>query len=215
MPTAAQFLTLELEFQMALGEAFVRVALGMPVAAIPDHHGAAAIFASRDGALKAVVFDRMILDMDGEALFAGIEARPARDRPAFHDAVELEPQVIMQLPRRVFLNHITVAAAFFLAATRLRRDAELSLLAVDFQCHVQLARLRRLLLTAPRLRDAVLERAARCLPRCAGASPPLRSERTERRSASIRLMTLLGRSGTAGAGLPACFALISALSASS
>src|ERR1700682_3338905 len=215
MPAAVQFLAVEVERQMTLGQSLVRIALRRPMAAIPDHHGATAIFALRDGALEAVVRHRMILDVDGETLFTGIEARPARDGPAFHDAVELEPQIVMQLPRRMFLNYITVAAAFFPTATRLRRDAELSLLAVDVEGHVQPARLRRLLLTAPRLRDAVLERVARCLPRCAGASPPLRSERTERRSASIRLMTLLGRSGTAGAGLPACFALISAFSASS
>src|ERR1700686_512256 len=200
---------------MPLGEPFVRIALRRPMAAIPDHHGTAAIFALRDGALKAFVRDRMVLDVDGETFFAGIETRATRDRPAFHNAVELEPQIVMQPPCRMFLNHITVAAAFFPTAARLRRDAELSFLAVDFEGHVQPARLRRLVLTAPRLRDAVLERAARCLPRCAGASPPPRSERTERRSASIRLMTLLGRSGMAGAGLPACLALISTLSASS
>src|SRR5579862_2388672 len=214
MPAAVQFLAVEIEGQMPLGQPLVRIALGRPMTAIPDHHGTSAIFALRDGALEAVVLDRVVLDMDGKTLLAGIEARAARDRPAFHDAVELEPQIVMQPPRRMFLNHITVAAALFLAATRLRRDAELSLLAVDVEGHVQPARLRRLVLTAPRLRDAVLERAERDLPRCS-ALPPLRSERTERRSASIRLMTLLGRSGAAGAGLPACFALISAFSASS
>src|SRR4029077_1165811 len=157
------------------------------------------------------------LDVHGETFFAGIEARPARHSPAFHDAVELEPQIVMQPPRRMFLDHVTVAGALFLAATRLRRDVELSLLAVDFEGHVQLARLRRLVLTAPRLRDAVLERGERDLSRCSAPPPlpvlPPRSERTERRNASIRLMTLLGRSG--GAGLPACFALINALSATS
>src|ERR1700688_3857308 len=96
-------------------ERLVGIAFGSPMAAVPDHHGAAAIFALRDGTLEAVVLDRMVLDMDGEAFFAGIEARPAGDRPTFHDAVELEPQIVMQAPRGVFLDHITESGALFLA----------------------------------------------------------------------------------------------------
>src|SRR5260370_32958784 len=96
---------------MALGEAFVRVAIGMPTAAIPDHHGAAAVFAARDGAFELVVFDRMIFDMNGESLVVWVEARAARHRPAFHDAVELKPQIVVQPPRRMFLDHVSIAAA--------------------------------------------------------------------------------------------------------
>src|ERR1700683_1994053 len=98
---------------MTLGKPLVRITLGGPMAAIPDHHGTAAILALRDSTLEGVVFDWMVLDVDGETLFSGIEARPARDGPAFHDAVEREPQIVMQPPRRMFLNHITVTAAFF------------------------------------------------------------------------------------------------------
>ena len=76
--------------------------VGRPGAAIPDHHGAAAVLALRDGALELVVFDRMILDVDREPLLARNKARPARHRPAHHHAVEFEPQVVMQ-PRRVVL----------------------------------------------------------------------------------------------------------------
>src|SRR5579864_1012513 len=214
MPTAAQFLALKLEFQMALGEAFVRVALGMPVAAVPDHHGATAILSLRNRALELVIFDGMILDMDGKPLVVGIKTWAAGDSPAFHHTVELEPQIVMQPTRGVLLNDVGVAATSALGpATRLRRDAEFSLFAVNPERHDQLARLRRLVLAAPCLRAAALERVPRDLPRC--SPPPPRPERTERRNASIRLMTLLGRSGGVGAGLPACFALISALSASS
>ena len=81
---------------MAFGERLVWIAFGRPGAAIPDHHGAAAIFAFRDGALEGVVFDRMILDLHGKPLFAGIEARAARHRPALHHAIEFQPQVVMQ-----------------------------------------------------------------------------------------------------------------------
>ena len=79
----------------------------------------------------------MILDVNGETLLVGVEARAARDRPALHDAVELEPQIVMQPARGVFLNDVTVAATSAPgAAARLRRDAEFSLLAVDLERHV-------------------------------------------------------------------------------
>ena len=74
--------------------------------------------------------------MDREALFGGIEARAAGNRPALHDAVELEPKVVMQPPRGMFLDHIMVAAAGRFAAARLRRDIKFSFLAVNFERHV-------------------------------------------------------------------------------
>src|SRR5208282_3378125 len=46
----------------------------------------------------------------------------------------------MQPVRGMFLNDVTVAAASFRAAARLRRNAEFSLLAVDFESHVASAR---------------------------------------------------------------------------
>ena len=95
MPAAVQLLAVEHEIQMAFGIAFVRVALRYPAPAIPDHDGATAIFALRDGALEGIVFDRMIFDVHGQPLVTGIEARAAGYRPALHDAVELEPEVIM------------------------------------------------------------------------------------------------------------------------
>jgi hypothetical protein len=85
----------------------------------------------RDRALEIVVLDRVVLDVHGEAFFARHQARPARHRPAFHHAVEFEPQVVMQPRRRVFLDHEGVAAALDLAAARLRGDAEAAFLAIS------------------------------------------------------------------------------------
>src|SRR5271169_1858436 len=99
MPAAVELFAVEIENEMALGVALVRIAFRSPAPAIPDHHGAAAIFAFRDGAFERVVFDRMILDVNGETFFVGIEAWPARDGPALHHAVKFEPQIVMQ-PRR-------------------------------------------------------------------------------------------------------------------
>jgi hypothetical protein len=135
VPAAAQLLPIKREVEMTLLVALVRVALGVPMAAVPDHHGAAAILSLRDRALEAVVFDRMILDMDREPLLAGNEARTARHRPALHHAVELEPQIIMQAARGVLLNDEAIALASRRVAARLRRHVELALLAINLQAH--------------------------------------------------------------------------------
>ena len=60
----------------------VLVALGQPEAAIPQHDGAAAILALGDRALEVAVVERMVLDLDGEALVVRIERRALGHRPA-------------------------------------------------------------------------------------------------------------------------------------
>src|SRR5262245_43996712 len=99
MPAAVQLLAVEREGEIALLEALVRIVLGMPAPTVPDQHGAAAVLALRDRTFERVVLDRVILDLHGKPLLAGIEARTARDRPALHHAVELEPQVVVQAAR--------------------------------------------------------------------------------------------------------------------
>ena len=136
VPAAAQFFAVEHEIEVTFGISPVRIAFGKPASAIPDHHRAAAIFALRNGAFERVVFDRMVFDMDGKALFGGVETRAARDRPAFHDAVEFETEVIMQPTRGMLLDDITVAAAGRLAAARLRGDIKFPFPAVYFERHV-------------------------------------------------------------------------------
>src|SRR5207237_6176809 len=79
--------------------------------------------------------DRMVLDMHGEPLLAGHEARSARDSPAFHHAVELEPQIVMQARCRVLLDHEGIAAAFDLATPRFRGDVEAAFLPVRLKGH--------------------------------------------------------------------------------
>ena len=77
----------------------------------------------------------MVLDLHREALFVGIQAWAAGYRPALHDAVELEPKVVMQPRRVVLLDDVTVTAAGRLAAARLGRDVEFPFLAVLFERH--------------------------------------------------------------------------------
>jgi hypothetical protein len=77
----------------------------------------------------------MVLDLNGEALFVGIEAWTAGHRPALHHPVEFEPQVVVQPSGRVLLDHIMVAVAAPFATARLRGNAELPFFAVGLERH--------------------------------------------------------------------------------
>src|SRR5262245_9883770 len=113
----------------------VRVALRVPAAAIPNHDCAAAILSLRDGSLEFVVLDRMIFHVDGKALLVGNEARAAGDSPALHHAIELEPQVVVQAPRGVFLDDELISLGSVRAPPRLGGHVELALPAVYLKTH--------------------------------------------------------------------------------
>src|ERR1019366_6238865 len=104
-----ELLAFERERQMAFGVAFVRVASRLPTAAIPDHDRAATVLTLGDRALERVVFDRMILDMDGQPLLTRHQARSAGDGPAFHHAVELQAQIVVQAASGMLLDDIAAA----------------------------------------------------------------------------------------------------------
>src|SRR6201994_2072322 len=59
-------------------------------AAIPDDHPATV-----GAALKVVVGQAVVLDLDGESLDRRIERRSLRDRPGAHDPVHLQPEVVV------------------------------------------------------------------------------------------------------------------------
>src|SRR5258708_10103207 len=82
-PTAMQALAVEPELQgPGFERGFGRIrAFGRPVAAVPNHHRTAAVLSFGDGALEVAILERMIFDLDGEALFAGIERGTASHRP--------------------------------------------------------------------------------------------------------------------------------------
>ena len=90
VPAAVQFFAIEVEHEVPLGVALVRIALRVPRATVPDHHRAAAVLAVRNRAFEGVVFDRVIFNVDREPLVGGVEARPAGDRPALHHPVQFK-----------------------------------------------------------------------------------------------------------------------------
>ena len=77
-PAAMQPLALEDEFEVALGERFLGRAppFGLPVAAVPELDRAAAILALGDGAFEIAIVERMVFDLDRQALVVGIERGP-------------------------------------------------------------------------------------------------------------------------------------------
>ena len=92
------------EFQVALLEAALGI-VGLPGAAIPELHGAAAILAVGNSAFEIAVIERVILDLDRQPLVVRIDRGTARHRPGLEDAVELEPEIVMQPRRVVLLDH--------------------------------------------------------------------------------------------------------------
>src|SRR5262249_49812293 len=105
-PGAAQLLAVEREFEFAGVEV---AAGGTPTAAVPDHHGAAAVFALRDDAFEFAVLERVILDAHRQMLFAGRQAEPLRDSPTLEYAAEFEPQVVVECARGVFVDDVFTA----------------------------------------------------------------------------------------------------------
>ena len=95
-PATVELRSLERELQRASSVGRLRVSLGPPGAAVPQHDRARAILACRDGALEAGILERVILHLHRQALVGGIEAWTFGDRPALEGAVELETEIVVQ-----------------------------------------------------------------------------------------------------------------------
>jgi len=105
-PGAMEFLPIQPELQHAMTKGVVRIALRPPDTAVPDQHRPRTVLLGRDDAFEFRIFQRMIFDMHGEAFLARIEAGPFRHGPALQCPVELEPEIIMQARRGMFLHDI-------------------------------------------------------------------------------------------------------------
>ena len=97
---------------------------------IPHHDRSTAILALGNGSLELHILDRMVLGLHRKPLFVELVWRAFGDRPRFEDAVHLEPKVVMQIPRRVLLDHEATASGLARAGGRLRRLGEIALLPI-------------------------------------------------------------------------------------
>src|ERR1700732_2658714 len=133
VPTPFEPRAVQRKRQMPFSKPLLRIALRLPSAAVPDDHRARAIFALRNISLEIKVFDRVVLGADRKPLFADREARAFGDRPAFQDSVDLEPQIVMQPARRVFLNDELSALALDSRTCGLRSPGEIALPGIFFE----------------------------------------------------------------------------------
>src|SRR5258706_4698857 len=78
VPSATELVALEIELEVAFAVTLFRIDLRDPGAAVPYHDRARTVLFRRDHALEIAVFERMILDVHGEALVVRIEARALR-----------------------------------------------------------------------------------------------------------------------------------------
>jgi gas vesicle protein len=97
---AADALAVERDDDLAVapGVALVR-------AGVPDRHRPRAVVALRDLAVELEVLERVVLGAHGLAVLVGVRRDPVRDRPRRERALVLEPQVPVQPPRVVLLDH--------------------------------------------------------------------------------------------------------------
>ncbi len=104
-PAALEPLSLQGELEVAMTQSvFGRWLLRFPRAPVPDHDGAAAILSFGNRAFEVAVVERVVLDLDREPLVGRIGRGSARHGPGLEDAVELEPQVVMEPASRMFLD---------------------------------------------------------------------------------------------------------------
>ncbi len=83
----------------------VRPFLDVVVARVPDRHLAAAVLALRDVALEGRVLQGMVLGVHGQMVLLRGLGQALRQGPRGQDAVAFEPEVPVQAPRVVLLNH--------------------------------------------------------------------------------------------------------------
>src|SRR2546421_10992450 len=77
---------------------------------VPNNDFAGAVISFRNRSLEGSIFKRMIFDLDGQPFVAGVEGRPFRHRPRFQYTTELEAQIIVKPPGRMFLDDKNLSA---------------------------------------------------------------------------------------------------------
>src|SRR5690606_26860889 len=151
------------EAQLARSIGLARIAVGLPVTAIPYDDFARAVLPVRYGPFEIVVGDGVVLDVDGHPLYRRVETGPLGHGPALHRALYLQTEVVMEPPGPVLLHDIAGQGGCFAP----RGDV---IPAIRFRCLREVAHL-------PVLRQRVGgcggTRCARLLRRSTRLWPPL------------------------------------------
>ena len=144
-PFALQPLAVQHHLDLAPGEGGVEVRLlRLPRTGVPHLHRAGAIVALGDGPLERSVIQRMVLDLDRQALDLEVAGGRLGDGPGFQHAVVLDPKVVVQARRGVPLDQVATGRRLgrTLAPFRLGRGRKvpLGLVGVQFAAHGRLLR---------------------------------------------------------------------------
>ncbi len=105
--TALQPLAVEDDLKVAFLQALMRIGpgLGLPIAAVPQHHRAAAILAFWDRPLEVAVVERVVLHLHGEPAVMRVDRRAFGHRPGLERPVELQAEVVVQARGVMLLDH--------------------------------------------------------------------------------------------------------------
>src|SRR5579862_327525 len=135
----AVHLDVEFAFAHALGRVAIRRIDDLVHAAIPQDDLAGAVVVFGNYAFEVAVVDWMVLDMNREALFFGIERWPFRHRPRTQHALHREAEVIVEACRGMLLDAKHPARASEHSAggisERLRRPLRVALMPILLERH--------------------------------------------------------------------------------
>ena len=111
--------------------------LRFPGAPVPDDDVAGAVLLRRDHALEVEVLDRVVLDVDRHPAHRRVERRALRDGPDGEDAVDLEPEVVVEPGGPMALDDESTGAgpARSVGRRRLGRLREVALAPVFLERH--------------------------------------------------------------------------------
>ena len=125
-----QSLALQRELEIALRQRLLGGlrSIGLPITAIPQHDRAAAILTLGDRPFKVAIIEGMIFDLDRKPLVIGIERRSFGHSPGFENAIQLEPQIVVELGGVVLLDD-EAATGRWLDRIRSRLGASMTLAA--------------------------------------------------------------------------------------
>src|SRR5260370_28150866 len=106
-PRSTKLFSMESEFQISVTKSSVDIRnFGSPSTSIPEHDGTASILAFRNYAFERAVVERMIFHLRSQSFYGRIERRSLGHGPGQKHAAPLQPEVVMQIRRCMFVNDV-------------------------------------------------------------------------------------------------------------
>ena len=104
--TPVQTFAIERELEIAFFQCLFwrHRALRLPISAVPQLHRTATILAFGDRAFEVPVIQRVVLNLDCEALVMRVQGRTFGDSPRFEDTTEFKTKIVVQPRGRMLLN---------------------------------------------------------------------------------------------------------------